>query len=94
MLIQKWELPQYSHQDVTLQVHNNPKVIEITSWLSLSGHLVQPTTEEETPFTKSRQQQQLCNNILRNCNYKVIFSVAAPRRPCHSASSLERNPPN
>ena len=28
MLIQKWELPKYSHQDVTLQVHNNSKVME------------------------------------------------------------------
>lgn len=28
MLIQKWELPKYSHQDVTLQVRNNSKVVE------------------------------------------------------------------
>lgn len=36
MLIQKWELPKYSHQDVTLQVHNNPKVTEITSFFRTS----------------------------------------------------------
>jgi len=28
MLIQKWELLKYSHQDVTLQVHKNSKVME------------------------------------------------------------------
>lgn len=30
------ELPKYSHQDVTLQVRNNPKVTEITSFFRTS----------------------------------------------------------
>lgn len=36
MLIKKRELPKYSHQDVTLQVRNNPKVIEKISFFRTS----------------------------------------------------------
>lgn len=38
---------------------------------ALSCHLVHPTVKEETPFTKSRQQQQLCDNIERNTHKEV-----------------------